>query len=139
MKKYKRRVATKRKKIDLEGMLFDQIKLAGLVAPDRQVKIFANAVELGAGIRARLKEAGFQNWVFDFVFEKEKLAVEVQGGTWIGGAHNRGAHMKSDYRKMNNAQKLGYRVLYFDTGMVRNGEAVAMLANFLPPRNFKKP
>ena len=38
-------------------------------------------------------------------------AVEVDGGIWIAGGHNRGAQMKKDWEKANEAAALGWRIL----------------------------
>lgn len=51
------------------------------------------------------------------------VAVEVEGGTFSGGAHTRGLHYRSDCRKYNLAVLKGWRILRFDAGMLDNGEA----------------
>lgn len=40
------------------------------------------------------------------------LAIEVQGGLFSGGRHNRGAAMLKEYEKLNKAACLGWRILY---------------------------
>lgn len=40
------------------------------------------------------------------------LALEVEGGIWIAGGHNRGAQMKKDWEKRNAAAALGWRIIY---------------------------
>ncbi len=42
------------------------------------------------------------------------VALEVDGGIWIGGGHNRGAQMKKDWEKRNAAAVLGWRILYVE-------------------------
>jgi len=54
-----------------------------------------------------------RKWRFDLAWIEEKLALEVQGGIWVGG-HNRGAQLKKDYEKANAAAELGWRILYFE-------------------------
>ena len=39
------------------------------------------------------------------------IAVEVDGGIWIRGGHNRGAQMKKDWEKANTAATMGWRIL----------------------------
>jgi len=39
------------------------------------------------------------------------LAVEVDGGTWTGGRHTRGAGFEADCEKLNAAVIAGFRVL----------------------------
>lgn len=65
-----------------------------------------------------------RKWRFDFAFPIEKLAVEIEGGIWSGGAHNRGQHFQSDAEKYNAAIKLGWRVLRYSTEMVLRADAI---------------
>ena len=52
-----------------------------------------------------------RKWRFDFAWPEYKVALEVDGGIWIKGGHNRGAQMKLDWEKQNNAAILGWRIL----------------------------
>ena len=61
---------------------------------------------------------------FDFCWVKERLAVEIQGGTYSRGAHARPLGIKRDYEKGNLAVKFGWRVLQFDADMVKSGQAL---------------
>lgn len=61
---------------------------------------------------------------FDFAFLRERLLVEINGGTYNGGAHGRGVGINRDYEKGNLAVQHGYRLLQFDTKQVKSGEAV---------------
>lgn len=59
-----------------------------------------------------------RKWRFDFAWVNVSedlwipVALEVQGGIWIQGGHNRGAQMLKDYEKYNEAAALGWRILY---------------------------
>jgi very-short-patch-repair endonuclease len=66
-----------------------------------------------------------RRWRWDFCFVPEKLAVEIDGGSFIAGGHNRGAQQAKDYEKQNEAVKLGWRVLRFNTKDLGNPEYVA--------------
>ena len=68
---------------------------------------------------------------FDFAFRDERVLVEVQGGTFNGGAHGRGVGIHRDYEKSNLAQMAGWRVLQFDSKMVKSGEAVEVIRKAL--------
>lgn len=48
---------------------------------------------------------------FDWAWPDRKVAVEVQGGIWIGGKHGRGSGIVRDHAKMNWSQVHGWRVL----------------------------
>jgi hypothetical protein len=49
--------------------------------------------------------------------------VEVEGGTWTGGRHNRPVGYAKDLEKYNRATLLGWRVFRFTTQQFKNGEA----------------
>jgi very-short-patch-repair endonuclease len=73
-----------------------------------------------------------RKWRFDFAFVDEKLAVEIEGGIWIKGAHNRGAHFESDTEKYNEAAILGWRVLRVSTEQVtKTGQALDWIVRAL--------
>lgn len=68
---------------------------------------------------------------FDFAWKKERLLVEVQGGVWNGGAHGRPTGITRDMDKLNQAQIYGWKVLQFDTKMVKSGAALEVVEQFL--------
>lgn len=63
---------------------------------------------------------------FDFCWPERMLALEVEGGTWSGGRHTRGAGYEADCVKYSEAALLGWRVLRVTTRMVRDGRALAL-------------
>ena len=71
-----------------------------------------------------------RKWRFDFVLAPN-IAVEVEGGTYVRGAHNRGMHMASDMEKYNEAARLGWSVYRFDTHMVNDGRAIDYMKRIL--------
>ena len=59
-------------------------------------------------------EHGFheeRKWRFDLAWPNQKIALEVDGGIWVNGGHNRGAQMKKEWEKSNTAASLGWRIL----------------------------
>jgi hypothetical protein len=52
------------------------------------------------------------------------LAVEVEGGSWVGGRHVRAKGFAADCEKYNAAVLLGWRILRFSPAMI---EAVVAL------------
>jgi very-short-patch-repair endonuclease len=68
---------------------------------------------------------------FDFCFKRERLLIEINGGTYSKGAHSTGTGIARDYEKNNLAQIGGWRVLSFDTKMVKSGEALNVTEQIL--------
>lgn len=68
---------------------------------------------------------------FDFAWKKERLLVEINGGTYSKGAHSTGTGINRDYEKGNLAVLNGWRVLSFDTKMVKSGAALEVVEKFL--------
>lgn len=65
-------------------------------------------------------------WRADFAWPDQKVMVECQGGTWIGGAHVRGKGYDSDCWKHNAAIALGWKVLWVTTSMLESDPAGIM-------------
>ena len=99
---------------DLEEVLYYQIRSAGLPMPDREARLIP-------GRRHRV----------DLYWPHAKLVVEVEGGTWVNGAHSRGKHFEGDCWKYNELALMGYTVLRFTTDMISRGEALAMIERAL--------
>ena len=74
----------------LEDTLALHIKAAGLPEPEREARFHP-----------------VRRWKFDFAWRAQKVAFECEGGTWVGGAHNRGKHYESDCEKYSEAAILG--------------------------------
>lgn len=53
-----------------------------------------------------------RKWRFDLAWPGHRLALEVQGGIFAGGRHNRGAALLKEWEKLNEAAALGYRVMF---------------------------
>jgi len=57
---------------------------------------------------------------FDWALPDKKIGVEYEGGTFVNGAHSRGAHYSSDCTKYNLAGLLGWTVLRYTADIVRD-------------------
>ena len=68
---------------------------------------------------------------FDFAFLRERLLVEINGGTYNGGAHSRGVGLNRDYEKGNLAVVNNWRVLSFDTKQVKSGAALEVVEKLI--------
>lgn len=72
-----------------------------------------------------------RKWTFDFAWPGFDLAVEVEGGSWIAGRHNRGTGFENDCEKYNRAALMGWKVLRVTTAMVNDGRALAWIEEAL--------
>jgi very-short-patch-repair endonuclease len=102
------------KRTSLEDAFLKSIRMAGLPEPMREHR-FAFPCR----------------WRFDFAWLGERLAVEVEGGTWIQGGHVRGKPYEENCRKYNEAVLINWRVLRFTTDMVRSLEAASVVKKAL--------
>jgi very-short-patch-repair endonuclease len=91
----------------LEESLAFQIRAVGLPAPEREYRFHAT-----------------RRWRFDMAYPDMRLAIEVEGATWSGGRHTRGAGYEKDVEKYNTAALDGWTVLRFTGNMIKNGMAI---------------
>ena len=104
---------------------------ACLFAPTREYRFAAQQVGDGKGLRKRLAVAGLKDWRFDFAWPEYKFAVEIEGGAWINGRHNRGAGFEADLQKYHHAMRLGWDVYRCGAQLVRNGESAILVHKLL--------
>lgn len=76
------------------------------------------------------KFATDRRWRFDFAWPDLRLALEVEGGTWVNGRHNRASSIAKDMEKYNQAGLLGWTVLRYTGDMIDAGLADADLIAF---------
>lgn len=65
-----------------------------------------------------------RKWRLDIAWPAVKVAVEIQGGSFVNGGHNRAGQQAKDMAKANEAQILGWVVLSFNTAQMENMDAV---------------
>lgn len=106
-------IRIKKPKIDYPKLLVDQILSTDLPVPIREHKFHPT-----------------RKWRFDLAFMEHKLAVEVEGGIWIYGRHNRASSYFKDMEKYNNACLLGWYVIKLSTDMVKSGEGLDIITEF---------
>lgn len=103
---------------EAEDALAWQIKnCSELPAPTRHVRLVAE-----------------RKFEMDFVWDKQSIVVEVDGGVWMqsqhghgGGAHSRPLNIIRDMEKSNLVQKAGYRYFRFTPTDVMNGKALEFI------------
>ena len=99
----------------LEAEFLNQLKQVGLPRPDESEYMFA-------------KEIG-RKWRADFAYTSIRLLVEIEGGEWVNGRHNR--NLRGDAEKYNSAVLLGWRVLRFTGSMLKSGQAIDTMERVL--------
>lgn len=78
----------------------------GIPQPLMEFKFASDVEFVGKDGRTRTR-----SWAFDFAWFNEKVALEVEGGIFIGGGHTRGSGFKKDMAKYNMAASRGWRVI----------------------------
>lgn len=99
---------------ELEEVFAFQIRAAKLPAPEREVRFHP-----------------VRRWRFDFAWPSRKLAVEIDGATWSGGRHSRGAGIERDAEKYSTAAATGWRVLRGTRAMVEDGRLLVLVEEAL--------
>jgi very-short-patch-repair endonuclease len=59
-----------------------------------------------------------RKWRFDFAHIEKRVAIEIEGGTWMQGGHSRGRGYQEDCEKYNEAVRLGWRVFRLTGKMI---------------------
>ena len=72
-----------------------------------------------------------RKWRFDFAWPEQKVALEVEGGSWMAGRHSRGAGFNADMEKYNAAVLAGWKVLRVTPQTVAMMDTVLMLKRLL--------
>lgn len=75
-------------------------------------------------------------WRFDIAWPDVKVAVEIDGGVWIGGRHSGGIGQIRDNEKINTAQSMGWRVFRFVPGDVKSGYFVRAMGSVFQNGEF---
>jgi hypothetical protein len=67
-----------------------------------------------------------RKWRLDMGWRGPMVAVDIQGGNWVGGAHVRPKGYLNDREKIREAQRLGWTVLEVTWDQVTSGELVTL-------------
>jgi hypothetical protein len=65
-----------------------------------------------------------RKWRFDLGWPMQKIGIEIHGSVYANGHHTRGKGFEDDREKMNEAQLLGWTVLEYSTGQVKQGTPI---------------
>lgn len=99
---------------ELEMMLYVRLERAGL--------------PLGVG---QYRFVPGRLYRFDRAYPSQMVAVEIQGGVWVNGAHSRGSGVQRDCLKLSLGAALGWRVLPVTREMIESGLAVELIRQAL--------
>ena len=72
-----------------------------------------------------------RRWRADFAWPEAKLLVEVEGGSFSNGRHNRSLGFEADCEKYAEAVIQGWRVIRVTTAMVEDGRALGFIMRAL--------
>ena len=76
-----------------------------------------------------------RKWRFDLAYPYQKIAVELEGGVWISGRHNRAPGFIADCEKYSVAAIMGWIVIRLTSEMINNGTAIELINKALEVRN----
>lgn len=105
-------------------------------APDLFLKLLQQRF-VGIEIVKEFKFYPTRKWRFDYAFPAEKVAVEVDGGVWVGGRHINPAGYINDMEKLNNAAAMGWLVLRITTDDRFAMKTYELIKNTLEQRKNK--
>ena len=97
-------------KLDPADLLDFQMNENGIPKPEKEVRFHPK-----------------RKWRFDRAWPAKKVAIEIEGGTFVRGRHTRGIGYAKDCEKYNTAQKLGWKVYRFTTDMINSGQAIKFI------------
>jgi len=81
---------------------------------------FALALKsVGCEMAQQVKFHPKRRWRLDFGDVSSKVGVEIDGGEFANGAHNRGVRMANDYAKRNSATEMGWAIFQLTGAMVK--------------------
>lgn len=92
---------------DLERTLLFQLRAAGVATPEREHRFLPD-----------------RRFRFDLAWPDRRVAVEIEGGTWVEGRHSRGKGYEADCEKQCLAVIAGWRLLRVTGDMVTDGRAL---------------
>lgn len=94
------------------------------MASDAEILLGIHLHERGLTFEREFKFCQSRKWRADFAIPAFRLLIEVDGGIWKNGRHNRASGYLKDLEKLNQAVVDGWRVLRFSTEMVMDGRAI---------------
>jgi very-short-patch-repair endonuclease len=75
-----------------------------------------------------------RQWRFDYAIPELKIAIEIEGGVWTRGRHNRGTGFIKDMEKYNAAASLGWLLLRFTPDMKLKSDTLRIIGRTIKQR-----
>lgn len=79
-----------------------------------------------------------RKWRFDYAFPSLRVAVEIDGGVWTYGRHNRASGYLKDLEKFNEAAAEGWTVLKFTPDEQFTAGAIHAIGRALEARRTER-
>lgn len=70
-----------------------------------------------------------RKFAYDFCLPKQRVLIEIQGGTFSGGRHTRGNGYSADCEKLRLATFDNWRILWYDSKSI-NTEEIERLVEY---------
>ena len=90
---------------------------------------------LGVEVVAEHRFHPTRMWRFDYAMPDHRIAIEIDGGVWQQGRHNRPKGYIADLDKFNHAAALGWRVLKFTPQQKFTTKALRLIREALEWQN----
>jgi very-short-patch-repair endonuclease len=72
-----------------------------------------------------------RKWSFDVAILSEKIAIEIEGGSYTGGRHTRLKGFQSDMEKYNEAVRLGWKVIRITPQQVNSSYIIDLISDLI--------
>lgn len=79
-----------------------------------------------------------RRWRFDYAIPQYKIAIEIDGGVWTYGRHNRSSGYIADMEKFNAAASLGWVVLKFTPDDKYKSKTIDIIKSTIAVRKAEK-
>jgi very-short-patch-repair endonuclease len=105
----------------------DRIACPACERAEAFMRLLRALLDDGHDLRLEYRFHPTRKWRFDMALLDAMLAVEIDGGGWVRGAHHRAAGRENDNAKDAAAMALGWRVLRVSWDHVKSGQALETL------------
>lgn len=106
------------------------------------MSLFVLTVEklFGLTVEAEHKFHPTRKWRIDFAVDPQgaKIAIEVEGGVWINGRHNRSAGFLKDMKKYNALTAAGWRLIRVTPGKLHSMETYSLIKEMIDADKTRK-